>query len=95
MEIKNLRKIEGTGRTKAYFSVSWPGKFTINDCSLVEGNDGGYFVGMPQKSYTKDGNKKYSYVVWIDDKSMLEKIRKAATEAYGGEAELEDDDIPF
>jgi len=96
MELKNLRKVEGTGRTRAYFSVCWPGKFTINDCSLVEGTDGKYFVGMPQKSYTdKQGNKKYSYVIWIDDKTMLEKIRAAAIEAYGVELEPEDEEIPF
>ena len=96
MEIKNLRKIEGAGRTRAFFSASWPGKLTINDCSLVEGTDGGYFVGMPQKHYTdKQGNKKYSYVVWIDDKTMLQKIRDAAMEAYGGKTEQVDEDLPF
>ena len=95
MEIKNLRKNNGPGRARAFFSVCWPGRMTINGCSLVEGKDGGYFVGLPQTPYTdKQGNKKYSNVVWIDDKDLLKKILDAVLELYGGK-EAPDFDIPF
>jgi DNA-binding cell septation regulator SpoVG len=94
MKIKNMRKISGDSKVKAFFSVEWPGKMTINDCKLVEGRNG-LFAAMPSREYVdKKTNKKiYQSIVYVEQ-DLLDKISRAAATSYYPEFKP-DDDIPF
>jgi len=98
--VKNYRKNSGRGKVKGWFTLAM-GDFEVNDCTLVEGNKGD-FVGLPQRSYQKDGETKYMSIVFIPDKdrryafndwclSELEKIIGIEPEPEDGSGE----DIPF
>lgn len=90
MEIKGLRKINGTGKVKAFFSVSFE-KLVINDCKLIEGSKG-LFASLPSREYEQNGQRKYSPTVWVEQ-DLLQKINDAAIEAYMGGNR--DQDVPF
>jgi DNA-binding cell septation regulator SpoVG len=95
MEIKNLRKIDGTGKTKAFFSVCWPGKLIINDLTWVQEGDR-FFVGMPSQTYKdKEGNTKYKKIVVIEDINIQKQIHDAVVKIYGMGDKPEKEDIPF
>ena len=70
--VKNINKInDGTGKVKAFvnvlFSLTEDGDavLTINGCKLIEGSKG-LFVAMPSQPYEKDGEKKWSDIVFLD-----------------------------
>jgi stage V sporulation protein G len=94
MNIKGMRKLDGDSKVKAFFSVEWPGKMTVNDCKLVEGVNG-LFAAMPSREYIdkKTNQKKYQSIVYVEQ-DLLAKISQAAREAYSP-AESNSDDIPF
>ena len=94
MEIKNLRRVENLGTLKAWFSVEWKGKMTINDCRLVAGRNG-FFASMPSREYIdkKSGQKKYQNIVYLEQ-DLLDKVSRAAMAAYGVDNQPEQD-IPF
>jgi stage V sporulation protein G len=100
MIIKGMYLLNGDNKTKAFFSVEWPGKMTINDCKLVEGKNG-LFAAMPSREYLdkKSGQKKYQSIVYVEQ-DLLNKISITAQEEYsrlvGPKQPLpHDDDIPF
>ena len=70
------------GKLKAFFSVDLGTKLVIRDCKLVEGENG-LFVGMPSRQYEHNGQTKWSNIVQILDKSLLEEIQDAAIKEYG------------
>jgi DNA-binding cell septation regulator SpoVG len=98
MEIKQMRKVD-LGKTKAFFSVEFPGNLTINDCKLIEGKNG-LFAGMPSRKYTaRDGTEKYQSIVYVEQ-GLLHKITVAAELEYQGkttkpQTSAPDEDIPF
>jgi DNA-binding cell septation regulator SpoVG len=86
MIIKNMRKYSNGGKVVAFFSVEWPGKMTVNDCKLVQGNNG-VFAAMPSREYIdKQGEKKWQPVVWVEQE-LLVKISNAAQAEYVGLSE--------
>jgi len=100
MEIKGMRKINGESKIKAFFSVEFPGKLTINDCKMVEGKNG-IFVAMPSREYTnKQGEKKWQNIVYVEQE-LLNKINVAAELEYYGKTSPkptsapDDSDFPF
>jgi len=99
-EVKNWRKNTGQGKVKGWFTLC-VGDFEINDCSLVEGNKGD-FIGLPQRKYEKDGETKYSSIVWIANEKRRWAFNdwavKELDKLVGVETEPEDGsggDIPF
>ena len=94
MIIKNLHRLNGDSKVKAFFSVEWPGKLTINDCKLVEGKNG-IFAAMPSREYVdkKTNEKKYQSIVYVEQE-LLNKISQAARQAYSPD-ESTGADIPF
>ena len=96
IEITNLRKVN-QGKLRAFFSVTWPDKMTVNDMKLMEGNDGQLWAATPSREYVnKDGEKKWAPVVKIIDTALAQRISEAARQAYFGEVKPEsNEDIPF
>jgi stage V sporulation protein G len=101
MKIKYMRPLNGDSKTKAFFSVEWEGKMTVNDCKLVEGRNG-LFAAMPSRQYDdkKSGDKKYQSIVYLEQDLLL-KVSDAALEEYnrltgkGDSTPQDDSDIPF
>lgn len=63
-EIKNFKKYKA-GKLKGFFTLK-AGIFEIHDCKYFEGDNA--WVSQPDKKYTdKDGNDKYSPIVWIQE----------------------------
>ena len=95
MEIKNLRKID-KGTLKAFFTLSTD-TLEINDVKLMEGRDGQLYAAMPQKEYMSNGQKKWSNIVYIKSRDLLDKIGELARKEYGqGKGPGKPpDDIPF
>lgn len=97
MIIKNMRKINGSSKVVAFFSVEWEGKMTVNDCKLIAGQNG-LFAGMPSRKYTdKNGQEKYQSIVYVEQ-DLLNKISLAAEAEYnkGNEPkQAPSNDIPF
>ena len=95
MIIKNMRPLTGDSKVKAFFSVEWPGKMTINDCKLVEGKNG-IFAAMPSREYVdkKTNEKKYQSIVYVEQ-DLLDKISRAAKDAYSPSSGSPEGDIPF
>jgi len=100
-EIKNFKKYE-SGKLKGFFTLK-AGIFEINDCKYFVG-DNGAWVSLPDKKYTdKDGNDKYSPIVWIQkdkqegfQKWAVAEIAKIVPQDKPTQAEQSmGEDIPF
>ena len=99
-EIKNWREFTGEGKLKGFFTVVI-GDFEINDMKLLTG-DYGDFIRFPSKPYEdKDGEKKYSYTVYMPDeerrKSFNSWCLKELDSVVGIEPSTKEEDskIPF
>lgn len=62
IEVRIDRVLPGEGKTKAFASATIGGAFAIHGIRIIDKLDSekGFFIGMPQESYTKNGEKKYS-----------------------------------
>jgi DNA-binding cell septation regulator SpoVG len=67
MKIENWRPNTFGGKKLGTFSLELPSGMTLVDCSVVNG-DKGHFIGLPQKSYEKDGQTKYVALVKFWDR---------------------------
>jgi len=52
----------------------------LNECKVFK-KDKRRFIGLPTKTYEKDGVKKYSPLVLFDDREMGERFNRQALEA--------------
>jgi len=57
------------------------GPFTMTGFNVVKGRDG-YFVGNPSSSYMKDGQRKYKWLVYIQDEERREKFQSWVLEEF-------------
>jgi len=98
-KVKKWRENTGQGVTKGWFTLV-VNDFEINDCSLVKGAKGD-FIGFPSRSYEKDGETKYSSIVWIPDEQRRYAFQdwclKELEKTVGVEVPTkeEDEQIPF
>lgn len=62
IEVRIDRVLPGEGKTKAFASATIGGAFAIHGIRIVDRLDSekGFFIGMPQQAYTKNGEKKYT-----------------------------------
>ena len=89
IQVKKIHLFNGTSKVKASADITIGGQITIYGCSIIEKNDGGKFVSMPQRK-DKNDEKKYWSIVWIESKELTEAIRAAVMAEYEkmtGEAE--------
>ena len=54
----------------------------INDCRIVQKKDGGFFVTTPQKQIEKNGEKKYSSIVFVINEDLKKKIETEVLNEY-------------
>lgn len=61
IKVRIDRVLPGKGKTKAYASATIGGIYAIHGIRIIDMLDSekGFFISMPQQSYTKDGEKKY------------------------------------
>lgn len=59
IEAKIDRILTGDGKTKAFASATIGGAFAVHGIRVID-SEKGIFVAMPQESYTKNGEKKYT-----------------------------------
>lgn len=62
IEARIDRILTGEGKTKAFASATIGGAFDIHGIRIIDKLDSekGFFIAMPQESYTKNGEKKYT-----------------------------------
>lgn len=61
IEARIDRLLPGEGKTKAFASATIGGAFAIHGIRVID-SDKGIFISMPQESYTKNGEKKYTNI---------------------------------
>lgn len=61
IEARIDRLLSGEGKTKAFASATIGGAFAIHGIRVID-SDKGIFISMPQESYTKNGEKKYTNI---------------------------------
>jgi hypothetical protein len=95
MMAKNMRKVD-KGNLKAFFTLDTP-SLEINDCKLMEGRDSQLYAAMPQIEYQSNGQRKWKNIVYIKDKTLLDRISAVAREEYFKETSppVHIDDVPF
>lgn len=59
IEARIDRLLSGEGKTKAFASATIGGAFAIHGIRIID-SEKGIFISMPQESYTKNGEKKYT-----------------------------------
>lgn len=59
IEARIDRMLSGEGKTKAFASATIGGAFAIHGIRVID-SEKGIFISMPQESYTKNGEKKYT-----------------------------------
>ncbi len=60
------------------------GDLVIKKIRIMQSNDGGEFVSLPQNKFQKDGKDQYSPIVWAS-KEWKEKIDEAVLSEYSRE----------
>ena len=71
-EVKNWRANTGGGQVQGFFTLVY-GDLDINDCKLVDGQNG-KFIALPQRKYVKDGADKWTAVVFAPNKDRRQAL---------------------
>ena len=93
-------RMVNAGKTVAFFSVEWPGKMTINDMKLIQGQNG-IFAATPSHKFLdkKTNQEKWTPIVYMEQ-DILQKVSVAAELEYhqlsgNNKQTPANDDIPF
>ena len=81
VEARIDRLMDGSYKTKAFASATIGGAFAIHGLRVIE-SDKGRFVSMPQESYTKSGETKYSNTFHAITAEARAVLVEAVNEAY-------------
>lgn len=89
----------GEGKVKAIASANIGGVFAVHGIKVIDSKNG-LFAQMPQTSYEKDGERKYSDIFHAVTADAREALLSAVMKAYEQEqAEMEsvdeDEELPF
>ena len=76
-----VKKIAGSGKLRAYVSITFDDEFVIHDIRVVEGEKG-LFVAMPSKHLIEGGFKDIAHPIKTE---MREKIARLILEKYNSE----------
>lgn len=95
IQVENIRKIKGESSVKAFCTVTING-ISINGVKVIKAGSKP-FVAMPTAAYEKDGETKYSNVVFIRDNDLYETIQKVVLDAVAPKRKKQvvDDDEPW
>ena len=81
VEARIDRLVDGDFKTKAYASATIAGAFAVHGIRVIE-SDKGRFVAMPQDSYQKKGETKYSDIFHAVTADARNALVDAVNEAY-------------
>lgn len=92
MEISEVRvrKVNQTGKLKAYVTVTFDNQFVVHNIKVIEGRDGD-FIAMPSRQLANGEFKDVAHPISSDFRDHLQKVIMDAYEADTGEASNEDD----
>jgi DNA-binding cell septation regulator SpoVG len=79
-----IKEVKDKGNLKAYVKATI-NDLSISDMKIVEGQNG-MFVSMPSREYLKDGVKKYSSYVFIEDEKQREELNRVILSKFSGQA---------
>lgn len=79
-EIKNLRTVQNCGTLRATFTAAFTA-LELNDCKLVEGQNG-LFFSPPSRKYEKDGATKYANYFYVTSEALRKEIEADALAGY-------------
>ena len=81
VEARIDRLVDGDFKTKAYASATIGGAFAVHGIRIVE-SDKGRFISMPQNSYKKNGETKYSDTFHAITAEARNALVEAVNDAY-------------
>jgi len=85
IEVVAIKPLSSSGNLRGFASIRMGG-VTIHDCRVIQQPGQRAWVSMPQREYTKDGQKKYTAVVELSD-GLKQQVSAAVLTAWerGGE----------
>ena len=83
MKIERMNK-GSWGKVRAFFDLTTQEGFTIKGFKLIEGING-IFVSMPSQ---KGNDGEYRDTIWLDSKSLKEKITSLAMDYYNNASDM-------
>lgn len=81
IEVRIDRVLPGEGKTKAFASATIGGAFAIHGIRVID-SEKGIFISMPQESYTKNGEKKYTNIFHAITAEARTALIEAVNTAY-------------
>lgn len=81
VEARIDRLVDGDFKTKAYASATIGGAFAVHGIRVIE-SEKGRFISMPQDSYKKNGETKYSDTFHAITADARNTLVEAVNEAY-------------
>lgn len=81
VDVRIDRMLDGDFKTKAYASATIGGAFTVHGIRVIE-SEKGRFISMPQESYKKNGETKYSDTFHAITAEARTALVKAVNDAY-------------
>ena len=81
VEVRIDRMLDGDFKTKAYASATIGGAFAVHGIRVIE-TEKGRFISMPQESYKKNGETKYSDTFHAITAEARTALVEAVNDAY-------------
>ena len=81
VEARIDRLVDGDFKTRAYASATIGGAFAVHGIRIIE-SDKGRFISMPQNSYKKNGETKYSDTFHAITAEARNALVKAVNDTY-------------
>lgn len=87
------RMLNGDFKTKAYVSVTIGGAFAVHGIRVIE-SEKGRFIAMPQETYKKNGETKYSDIFHAITAEARTALVNAVNDAYDRKLQEEQSNVP-
>lgn len=93
VEVRIDRMLNGAFKTKAYVSVTIGGAFAVHGIRVIE-SEKGRFIAMPQESYKKNGETKYSDTFHAITAEARTALVNAVNDAYDRKLQEQQSSVP-
>lgn len=85
-----VRKVNQTGKLKAYVTVTFDSQFVVHNIKVIEGRDGD-FIAMPSRQLANGEFKDVAHPISSDFRDHLQKVIMEAYASDTGETTLEEE----
>ncbi|ADY13761.1 septation regulator SpoVG [Sphaerochaeta globosa] len=85
-----VRKVNQTGKLKAYVTVTFDSQFVVHNIKVIEGRDGD-FIAMPSRQLANGEFKDVAHPISSDFRDHLQKVIMEAYASDTGETALEEE----